>query len=200
MKFLVLTKSAKNKGDCIAGIDLDTYQFVRLVSDKDGNAIPSLHYIEPLSVLNITGFPVPLQIQTENFLLQSIDSQIEPYDLNKLDKICNHIKNTNLLFFNQYYISSDSAQKLRKSLMIAEVSNFCTYNTTNSLNQPKTKAKFYFMGRFFDSFSITDRDYFNKECNYNKCKIILSISEKPYNDKHYIFIAKVFPLNEIDDS
>ena len=200
MRFLVLTKSAKDKAYCVAGIDLDKNKLIRLVSDKEGNAISYSQFtcnetsVEILSEIDITCSPSPLNVQTENYILEKINSVNRIYHEDELDDIWGAVENANLLKECTYYVSPDEAQNIRKSLMIVEVSNFGTYEDINNKSQKRTKASFFYNNHYFSDLSITDRDFFAGNIRCSRCKLVLSISEKPYNDKHYIFIAKVFPI------
>ncbi len=200
MRFLVLTKSAKNSGYCVAGIDLDENRLIRLVSDMAGNAISYRQFtynekhIEILSELDIACTPSPLSIQTENYILEKINSVNRIYSIDELDNIWETVENANLLKEGTYYVSPYTAQMIHKSLMIAEVCNFRTYADINNKNEKRTKARFSYNNQYFYDLSITDREFFAENIRCSKCKIVLSISEKPYNNKHYLFIAKIFPI------
>ncbi len=199
MRFLVLTKSAKNHSFCVAGIDLDKNRLIRLVSDMEGNAISYHQFthkekpIEILSEIDISCSPAPLSIQTENYLLKKINSVNQVYGTDKLDDIWGMVENPNLLNECTYYVSPNVAQRIHRSLMIAEVRNFIISEDLNNKNEKKTKAMFFYNNHYFSNLAITDREFFNKSFECSRCKIVLSISEKPYNNKHYIFIAKIFP-------
>ncbi|GMO67712.1 MAG: hypothetical protein Ta2D_13100 [Rickettsiales bacterium] len=106
-RILLLTKSDKNKGYCLAGIDLDTNKFVRLVGDKNGAEIKKEKCkllnnteIEPLDVLNIDIIEqCPLLLQPENCLLSenNIFEKIEKYSIDDLQKLLNKIHCDNIL-------------------------------------------------------------------------------------------------------
>ncbi len=65
----ILTKSLKDKGYCVAGVDTTTGELFRLVSDKDGAAIPKEALDSTLDVIrvNLTKH-VPVNCQRENWL------------------------------------------------------------------------------------------------------------------------------------
>ena len=203
MRFLVLTKSAKHKNLCVAGVDLETYKLVRLVSNADGKELSSREFcyngqpIDILSEINITCSSVPLTIQTENYLLQKINSVIREYHQDEFNDILKKIEQVDLLSGNSYYVSPDYAHRIKKSLMVAEVNNFATCTKINNNRQKRTKASFYYNRQYFNDLSVTDPDYFNQDVTLSKCKVVLSISEAPFGegDRHYIFVAKIFSTN-----
>ena len=67
----ILTKSLKDCDYCVAGIDIITGKWIRLVTSKDGGAFPkeildNKHYNE-LNVLEVeVKDQVPYHVQTEN--------------------------------------------------------------------------------------------------------------------------------------
>ena len=193
MNFLVLTKSAKHNELCIAGVDLNTNKFTRLVADSSGKEIKKSDFfagreVQILDIIEVLVSPAPLKIQSENVVLHKINKIINTLDFVAADKIMTNItNNANLLQTQDYAIQAQDIHAYNKSLMIAEVENFETY-----YNGRKTKAKFEFKGKTYTNFSVTDPDYFTKIARHNKCKLILSIPESEWNGAHFKFIAKVF--------
>ncbi len=199
MNFLVLTKSAKHNEICVAGVDLATNNFVRLVADSSGKEIKKSAFvvgtreIQILEIIEVLVRPAPLKIQSENVVLNKINKIISRLDFDKADKIISNIKNNaNLLKTQDYAISNAEIHAYNKSLMIAEVENFETEVKTKSDGKVKTKANFEFNGKTYTNFSVTDPDYFTKNVRYNKCKLILSIPESEWNGAYFKFVAKVF--------
>ena len=208
MSILVLTKSAKNHELCVAGIDLDTNKLVRLVADDSGKEIKKKDFkvddkeVHIFDKITIMGTPAPLEIQTENVILNKIDKIVECYDTDKVNEAMSNIANNgDLLKTEEYAIPHKDISTYDKSLMVVEVSDFKTKITENNEGKPKTKAGFLYKNQQYDNISVTDSDYFKAEQKHKKCKIILSIPEKQYpkddiNGKHFKFIAKIFPIND----
>ena len=72
-EILVLTKSYKDGGFCVAGIDLTNNEFIRLVSNSDGGPLSDTETesISPLTVISFWGIPFPLKNQIENVIIDS---------------------------------------------------------------------------------------------------------------------------------
>lgn len=206
---LVLTKSAKHHELCVAGIDLDTNKLVRLVANKAGKEIKKADFkvgdkeVQIFDKITIKGTPAPLEVQTENIILNKID-KVEHYDTDKANEAMSSIANNgDLLQTNDYAIPHEDILAYDKSLMVVEVSDFETKITQNNEGKPKTKASFSYKKQQYDNISVTDSVYFKEVQKHKKCKIILSIPETQYpkndvNGKHFKFIAKIFPINDDD--
>ena len=72
MKFVILTMSSKYGGYCVAGIDMDSGFFKRLVWDENGTAIPKMlmYNLRPLDVIDIYVLKhVPETCQSENVIV-----------------------------------------------------------------------------------------------------------------------------------
>ncbi len=84
----ILTKSLKDRDYCVAGIDITTGKWIRLVTSKDGRAFPKemldgKHFKE-LNVLEVeVEQHVPYHVQTENWL---IDENAEIKKIGSLSK------------------------------------------------------------------------------------------------------------------
>ena len=210
MNVLVLTKSAKHHELCVAGIDLNTNKLVRLVADENGKEIKKTNFkvgnkeVRIFDKITINGTPAPLKIQTENVILNKIDTIVEHYEADKADKAMSSIiNNGDLLKTNDYAISHKDISNYDKSLMVVEVSDFETKITENNEGKLKTKASFLYNKEKYNNISVTDSNYFKTVQKHKKCKIILSIPETQYpkddiNGKHFKFVAKIFPINDDD--
>lgn len=98
MNFLVLTKSAKHNELCVAGVDLVTNNFVRLVADGSGKEIKKSDFVvgtmevQILDIIEVLVSPVPLKIQSENVVLHKINKIVNTLDFAVADKIITNIK------------------------------------------------------------------------------------------------------------
>lgn len=200
--FLVLTKSAKNSGICVAGIDMATMNLVRLVSDETGTQIlkESFYYngkeINALDVIDVEVIDSPLRIQIENKILKRIIKYRKHLSENELISITRHIHNGKLLN-NTLNTFSKYDDNCRGSLMLLVVKNLAT--SIKSFGEKKrTKAIFQYQGTTFENFSVTDFDYFQEEVYIKHCVIVISMSEKPYkvDGLYHYFIAKIIPLSK----
>lgn len=214
-KIIILTKSWKNGGYCVAGIDIETKKLVRLVSG-DKKSCGALAYInmitkneeiiEPLDLVEITiKNETPLEFQPENILIDVNESWKKIKRYNNINEAINDCKFEDLncdsnVFYNiSSYLNREEISKINKSLMLILVNNlyfhFKEYN-----EKKKTKASFIYNKQQYDKISVTDPDYSNKlpEKEIEKAILVVSLPSDPFKtdtgDRYYKFVAKVFEL------
>lgn len=204
----ILTKSSKNGGYCVAGIDIKNGNWVRLVSnDEDTHGALSEDDIlyqdgSTCTPLDIVEIPIielsPSKYQPENVL---IDTE---YYWNKLDIIS--LKNLleihppehhNVLLGNPYpYITEAKIENVGHSLILVKVTDLII--TQKEVDKKvKAKATFMYDNTQYENISITDPDYYSAPNHYTIATAILvmSLPGHPYNKKYYKFIAKIFPIS-----
>lgn len=201
MEVLVLTKSDKNGGLCVAGIDMTNCSLVRLVS-----SIKFTHYaipkwcMEKVNVLDIIDVSVvhdiPSFCQQEN-----VEVQLQQWEsIGKISEVelANMVNNDELFLFcdDCFYLDEAIAQNLNYSLMLVQVETLSI--SINEYN--KTKATFYYNGKKYSNMSITDPEYYNKEGLIGNAILVISIPDigykSPYYDgkRCYKFIAKIYKM------
>lgn len=207
-KVILLTKSLKNGGYCVAGIDYYTGQWIRLVSGNQETkgalekcGVP----YKPLDIVivdNIT--PMPIQYQPENYLIEEpygIEGfyawkKIGEYDINKL--VERYANNTNryILYNNNVHFYKDEVAGVEHSLEFVEITQVVIYTIFNEVTQKnKTKASFIYNGTSYNGMSVTDPDYYGCKKNLTNKKVfgVFSAPAEPYNNgKYYKFLSKIF--------
>lgn len=187
-KVILLTKSLKNGGYCVAGIDYYTGQWIRLVSGNQETkgalekcGVP----YKPLDIVivdNIT--PMPIQYQPENYLIEEpygIEGfyawkKIGEYDINKL--VERYANNTNryILYNNNVHFCKEEVAGVEHSLEFVEITQVVIYTIFNEVTQKnKTKANFIYNGTSYNGMSVTDPDYYDarKILQIKKCLVCL---------------------------
>ena len=197
-EIVILTKSAKHGGNCVAGIDINTGKWVRPVKATgpilNSDMSCSNEYIcNPLDVVKITFIaPRPNGCQTEN---EEIDTSCTWDYLGTCtleDVLRIHPAENDLDIFGNYRCTlyEDEKNSLSFSLMLVAVTNleFFTAEETG-----KTKANFRYNGHRYSNISVTDRDYFGCEDSFDRAHLVMSIpNETPPGYYYFKFIAKVF--------
>ena len=206
---IILTKSKKDSGYCVAGIEYETGNWIRLVSSSEllKGALTDFHMqstngdiCEPLDFVKVEiQEHIPEGCQTENHLIAkgikwiklgtvTIDEVLKIRRPEKRDKI-----------FGSSYSSLLAVDYFKYSLMLVEVSNLRIYYNDNG----SRKADFNYNSITYKGMSVTDLDYCKKnfhqnEFNFDQAYIVVSIPKDPYeiDGKYYKFIAKVFPKRE----
>ena len=201
----ILTKSIKNRGYCVAGIDINTGQWIRLVSN-DTNSCGALFppgleykdgtYCEPFDIARI---PIlgkhPNVYQPENVL---IDEEIYWKKLGVIsvpDLIRLHPpEEHNNLLGNVYpYITAERIGDVGISLILVEVSNLIITHPTDR----STKAEFCYGCTRYVNMSVTDPEFYHIPSNtrISQALLVMSLPDSPYNErKYYKFIAKIIKI------
>lgn len=205
MKVIVLTKSVKHGGYCVAGIDVSTGELVRLISDdtdtdgaltaddityEDGTMMEMLDLIK----VEIAGRG-DNYIQPENYIID------RKYYIQKIKRVTliealsyHPCDNLGTIFGNcDYYVPEENAQYVGYSLALVRVQNLKIYKDYNKYGQPKTKASFVYNRVQYYWISVTDSRFFDisDEIEYQSATLVISIGT-PYNSKCYKFIAAVY--------
>ena len=206
---VILTKSRKDNGYCVAGLDIKTGKWVRLVSDDKGGAILSLHaqyqntpeLCKPLDVVSADIVEeVPYKNHTE-------DCHINIMTMNKhgvmplAEVVSLHPPEEHEYIFGNgsTYLTEDEMQRhnFGYSLIFIRVKRLTVHVRKNS-----SKADFEYNGTYYQGMNITDPEYsaeFTGGLTYSaglgSGYLVVSMATKPYRNKrrYYKFVAKVFP-------
>lgn len=204
---VILTRSSKNGGFCVAGVDLRTGEWVRFVSEDEQShgALSRLdityenqQICKPLDIVSVDVIrPEPSLHQPENYLINSRKYWIKRGEYSLSDVLNVHpaevrqyiYENTNA-FVDEYEIDN-----IDYSLILAYVSSLTIIQTTNIYNQPRTKAQFFYNGKWYDNISVTDPYYYTVQngTSFDKAYLVISLPDSPCPGTcYYKFIAKVF--------
>lgn len=205
-KFLLLTKSYKDGGYCVAGIDLDSECFVRIVADEDlTNAaipkwfidtFPAYDYFDILEIVPIRA--VPYSCQTENILID-IGKRPQKIGAGSWGSICKYVDTEPMIFGNTgKCVHISKIDMLQKSLGLYIVENFtviCYYDEEE--DKYVNQCSFEYGAKTY-TLSLTDPEYRKTELNgYNikRAAIIVSLPPEPFaNGFYYKFVAKIIEL------
>lgn len=205
-KIVILTKSAMHKGFCVAGIDIDSGTWVRLVSDKNGSPLNAYYTAycntngecRPLNVVSVNIIAnVPIHNQREN-------CQISAESMYKLGT-CENIHQV-LQFHqaeNHQYIFGNALKRLTEN-------NMQGFNFNHSLilvyvhdlifttsDYGKNKANFIYNGIQYKYMSVTDPEYFAEKIadgtKFRNAYLVVSMPKDSFQGYYYKFIAKIFP-------
>lgn len=205
---VILTKSYKNGGYCVAGINLDTHSWVRFISsdvathgaitDSDMQ-YDTLGFCEPFDIVRV---PVlqhcPSTLQPENYLIDrskywqklgtmAVDELLEiyPFDTDAF------------IFTNNWsYLTPDNTIGITHSLVMVRV--FDLQINHNYLGSPAyKKCSFLYRNNQYNFMSITDPEYRNSEPTQliGDAILIISIPESPdSNNRIYKCVSKIIPI------
>lgn len=205
---VILTMSSKNKKYCVAGLDVNNGEWIRLVSNDEESHGALLRndvtykdntICQPLDIVRIPVFgDCPIKYQPENVLINSekywkktgefdIETLLDTYDLDEPSYIFGN---------TDPYVTEEKMSQIGYSLITVEVSNL----RISHPGEHSTKARFTYNGVSYTNMSVTDPNFYdNIDFQYDKALLIVSLPDAPYwvngEDRYYKFIAKIFPLS-----
>lgn len=213
-RICILTKSSKHGGYCVAGIDIDTKQWIRLISSED----PSCDQIkkdemvicnQEINCLDIIEFDflknVPTNCQTENWL---VNKNIKPkycgkISLEKFNSWATMDNNSLFIMNSSNSLCKDEIEHLKRSLFIFKVQNLKIDTAVIDYfgeAKPKNKCSFSYNNHIYSNMSLTDPEYRDPKQNgliIDNALIVASLPCLPYQDGlYYKFVAKIFPIEE----
>lgn len=202
---LILACSAKHHQYCVAGIDLSTGKWIRLVSTDhpSNNAIP-LHYLyyedhrrcTPLDVVLVDiERPVPGTIQQENVLV-NMERRLQFAGRVSTQALTPYLTTDSYIYMGtSSYMYETHVSRCRYSLGLFRVSNVELNKITDG-ERSRYKVSFVYNGRQYYDMSMTDPDYYDQESHLicEEGYIVVSIPEDDYNGKYYKFVSKIFEL------
>ena len=209
----ILTKSYKHGGYCVAGIDVNNNEWIRLVNSDNpandeirkeqmflnGKPIECLDVIEYDFVKNI-----PNSCQTENWLL---NTSVKPKFIKSisLEELANiiHIENDDYFIINDSnLLYENQISNTNRSLFVFSIKNLTIEATTyESFGEIKFKYKcmFDYKNIKYRNISLTDplyRDVALDGVNISNALVIASLPCVPYSDDlYYKFVAKIIPID-----
>lgn len=210
----ILTKSYKHGGYCIAGIDIKTKEWVRLVNSDDPN-IDEIRKEQmflngkPIECMDIVEFDfiknIPNSCQTENWLLNTSfkPKYIKSVEIEELASILKLEEDEFFIFNNVNLLNKDEISNIKRSLFAFHVQNLkievTTYESYDEIRY-RYKCSFYYKDNLYSNISLTDpiyRDIAQDGTNLSNALIIASLPCVPFNDDmFYKFVAKIIPIDE----
>lgn len=201
----VLTKSSKFSGYCIAGIDCETGDWVRLITEdlqshgavsagdlicENGRECQILDVIEVPIIRNVNDAlqPENILIDTSRHIYFVKETTIE--DVLKIHPA----EIRNYILGNKYpYITEERVGQLGYSLTIVKVSDLLIKQALNPDGAPKTKANFTYRFERYENVSVTDYRFYSVEDGtlYNEAHLVVSIGT-PYNNRYYKFVSAIY--------
>lgn len=206
-QFVLMTRSYKYGGYCVAGFDAETGRWMRLVASEDPakSEIPKAVF-EGFDFLDILKVEVrslpPCLCQTENFLL---DMKIPPVRIGNfpfarlLDKL--FLSGENLLFGNaRAYLSEREIADMPYSLALVKADRVHLGYYRDEEGKKRFPCKFFYRGTEYSDITVTDPVYRVDALageDFPHALIVVSLPAVPYkNGKYYKFAARILPISE----
>lgn len=199
IEVLILTCSAKHRGYCVAGIELKTRSWIRLVSSKDvaTNEIPYsfMHYsngkdCNPLDIVSVDIFEdIPGEIQKENVLINLLIAPrfIRRINLHELEPYIS--TGANIFGSTSEILTQNEAMQFGYSLAMYLVKDIQFYYNEKG----KSKVKFCYEESTYENWSMTDPSFYGCASGlfFDQALIVVSIPEDDYNGDYYKFVSKI---------
>ena len=201
----ILTKSAKNGGYCVAGVDVKSGRWIRLVSgDEESHGAlfdQDMQYRNGSGcrILDVVRVPilrdVPTDYQPENVLINENEYWEKISELSIDDVLEIHPTETHAcLLGNIYpYITEERIESVGHSLILVKVRDLVITHP----HARSTKAEFKYRLNTYENMSVTDHDFYSTpdQTRIEKAILVMSLPDAPYQERRYYkFIAKIFPL------
>ena len=214
---VLLTKSDKHGGYCVAGIDLHTHAWVHLTTTEDdfpgGNgALGDCHlllddgsYAEVLDVVRFSNLgPCPELYQVENMLVDFSEPMKRLGKMQFRDVLKIHpAEGRKKLFYTNADTTPECLQdRLNYSLILAHVKDVVIYPYENKNGLMRAKADFTYVSRFashdeveYRGIRMTVPEYYQfgvgNRVYMDEAYFVLSVG-LPYRGKIYKYVAAVY--------
>ena len=215
-RIIILTQSFKHSARCVVGFDIDSNEFIRLVTSDENIhfSISAKHLIynnnERVQLLDIVevdfiGKQYNLN-QPENWIIDETKKFkkldiTEDEQINIFKQIKNYISGDEYIYLNtNEYLTKELYEKINKSIALYKIENvkFNIYQSQYSPN-PKVKLSFEYNNNQYNNFSFTSDISDFKDCNKALAIVTLPDGSDEFcikNDKYYKFIAQIYKLQD----
>lgn len=209
---IILTKSSKNGGYCVAGIETSTGKWIRFVSNNEATAgaiderdmrCSNGAICCPLDVVQVKVREArPSAYQPENFLIDDNCCWQHVGTASLQDVLYLHpCENEEFLYgTTDPYINECVIESLHRSLILVEVSNFTIWRS-GFQERLRSKARFSYNGHLYNDISVTDPAFYNVPdfTHFNRAFLVVSLPGAGFSGelfegmRFYKFVAKIFP-------
>ena len=207
---IVLTKSSKYGAHCVAGLDYQTGEWIRLVSDDEEKhgalSDADIQYedgscCEPCDLVEVEVIAeCPLKNQPENILIDK-DYYWKKTGQYSIEEIIDLYPpgTPNYIFDDtHYYVTEDHIDDIGYSLVYVCVKDLVISQVVNFNGSPKTKASFTYQRQYYQYMAVTDPMYYSMpdQTTFNRAILVLSLPDSPFPPgRYYKFIAQIYPIN-----
>ena len=198
-----MTKSLKDRDYCVAGIDMASGEWIRLVSSKTGDAFPKeLLDDQSINVLDVAEVALkayaPYKTQIENWLIDESSSIRKVGSLTLHQVLSKRRHDTPQFIFgnDKNWLEQDEVKNLKHSLEMLSVTDLTFDTSLKGDGRHHHKVMFCYKGNKYN-LCLTDKKFRIEDLSgfvLPKATIVVSIPPVPYgeNELYYKFVAKIF--------
>lgn len=206
-EIVILTKSKKWGGHCVAGVDTETGEWVRLVSsdEQKHGALTDEHLTceddsvcQVLDCVKVKGAKAkPIDYQPENVLIDEKKKmkKVDTWSLQDVLDIHPAEEWETVYGNTERALDEEEMDELDRSLILIKTPWLRIKQKSTDPDKPKTRANFLYNDQWNNNISVTDREYFQVEdgTTLKNVYLVVSLPGVPHDDgKYYKFIAKIF--------
>ncbi|MCL2399855.1 MAG: hypothetical protein FWC91_08975 [Defluviitaleaceae bacterium] len=210
-ELVILTKSSKNKGYCVAGIDINNGQWIRLTSDDKnthGTLFPKDMQYENESecqTLDVVRVQIlgenPSEYQPENVLINQdyYWKKTDEYTIDDVLKLHPPERHSYIFGNTLPYITESEIGSIGYSLTLVAVEKLLISKKINRYGKPKTKTDFLYGSNWYNEMSVTDPNFYGVPdgTRISKAALVISIPDNPFQgdfseNRYYKFVAQIY--------
>ena len=201
MKVVILALSYKNRGICLAGLDLDTYEFVRLGHNENGICKPMNvnemyigdHLLKLLDVVDVVAIKMSYDgCQTENYSFIRFETYLGKMSYFDLNAIYQKLPRHQFAMVNtSKKVSSNDMHSVDYSLGLFKVNNLNVILSPNQHGNLRPQSSFDYNGHRYICLSTTDADvsgypaiYAPRKAPFKATEAFVLISFPPKSDPY----------------
>ena len=204
-EIIILTKSAKINGFCVAGIDIHNGEWIRLVSEDNEAGEGAVlrkdllynDYSEAqiFDIIEVNGYNSPTNAQKENFIYNGKWNKIGTGSLQNVISKCS----CNRFIFGSTSATLNESEITGESLLLAIIDNITIDVYVNDFGKKKFKINFTCNGSKYDGINLSDIELKNQCSRVGKYSIdgqhyaVFSITGKfRETELYYKMLAKLY--------
>jgi len=201
MKVVIMTKSIKYGGLCVAGFDCMSGNWIRLVNEQSitkrnfvYNDKSTINILDKIAIKVLGSAATNIHTEDINIDLTEPIIKISSLSLSQALDIHNLENHQYVLGNNRHAIYNDPSF-IGHSLEIVKVNNAILYEVEGPKGE-KAKLDFVYNGTYYEKLSITDPEYFGMQNGTKLGEIIIVVSipddDWSKNNGYFKFVAKIF--------
>lgn len=204
---VILTKSTKRGGYCVAGVDAHSGEWVRLTSSDlwSHGALTDEHMTYEdgsiCKVLDCVRIEVaraaPIKHQPENVLIDEKKKlqKLGTWSLQDILQI-HPAEQFEAVYANtKPFLDEEDMEYVDRSLILVCTPWLRIKQMSTPPEKPRTRANFCYNGQWYNNISVTDPEYYQAEdeTTLRSAYLVVSLPDVPFDDgQYYKFIAKIF--------
>ena len=207
---VILAKSTMWGKFCVAGIDVHSGGWVRLVGYRDGDPLDDSQMMfindcgscQPLDLARIRiAQRLPRHNHVEDCMIER-DAWLKLGRLSVNEVLQTHPEESYRFIFGngmEYVTDEEMSQlRFRYSLILIRAESLTLAPERNRKDELKARASFIHNGRQYEHIRVTDPEYEHRTDTFTlgTAYLVMSMPVNPFKGRYYKLIAKILPANQ----